>query len=75
MNLDKHKNLQSNKHYVVAQITKDFHHANLRRFAIDNQITLRNLFFVNKNWPNDARVRCKAPNNVVNLIDSKLNLQ
>jgi hypothetical protein len=23
---------------------------------------------VNKNWPNDAKVGCKAPNNLVQLI-------
>jgi hypothetical protein len=28
-----------------------------------------------KNWPNDARVSCKAPHNLVELIDLKLDLK
>jgi hypothetical protein len=30
---------------------------------------------VNKNWPNDARVGCKAPNNLVQLIYFELDLE
>jgi hypothetical protein len=34
-----------------------------------------NLIFVNKNWPNDVKVGCKAPSNLVELIDSETNLE
>ncbi len=30
---------------------------------------------MNKNWPNDARVGCKAFHNLVELIDYKLDLK
>jgi hypothetical protein len=30
---------------------------------------------VNKIWPNDAKVGCKAFSNLVNLIDFELNLK
>jgi len=33
------------------------------------------LIFVNKNWPNDVKVGCKAPSNLVELIDSETNLE
>jgi hypothetical protein len=29
----------------------------------------------NKNWPNDVKVDCKAPSNLVELIDSEINLK
>ncbi len=36
---------------------------------------LEKLISVNKNWPNDARVGCKAPNNLVQLIYFELDLK
>jgi hypothetical protein len=30
---------------------------------------------VNKNWPDDAKVGCKAFTNLINLIDFELNLK
>jgi hypothetical protein len=30
---------------------------------------LENLIFVNKNWPNEPRVGCKSPCNLVNFIE------
>jgi hypothetical protein len=36
---------------------------------------LKNLILMNKNWPNDAKVGCKAFNNLVDFIDSELNLE
>ncbi len=30
---------------------------------------------MNKNWPNDAKVGCKAFSNLVNLLDFELNLK
>ncbi len=34
----------------------------------------KNLEKLNKNWPNDTYVGCKAPHNLAKLIDSILNL-
>jgi len=47
---------------------------NLRRcrLQLDNFL---NLIFVNKNWTNDARVDCKAPSNLVYLINPEINLK
>jgi hypothetical protein len=30
---------------------------------------------MSKNWPNDARVGCKAPNNLIDLINFESNLK
>jgi hypothetical protein len=30
---------------------------------------------MNKNWPNDPRVGCKSPYNLVDFIESDLNLE
>jgi hypothetical protein len=30
---------------------------------------------VNKNWPNDVKVVCKAPSNLVELTDSEIDLE
>jgi hypothetical protein len=40
--------------------------------------TIRNLekfIFVNKNWPNDCRVSCKSPSNLLELIGMYENLE
>ncbi len=46
---------------------------NLKRckLQLDN---LKKLVLMSKNWPNDARVGCKAPNNLIKL-DLKLKLK
>jgi len=31
--------------------------------------TNRNLIFVNKNWPNDAKVGCKSSSDIVEFIE------
>ncbi len=36
---------------------------------------LEKWIFTNKNWPHDAKMGCKALNNLVTLIDSKLDLK
>jgi hypothetical protein len=36
---------------------------------------LDNLIFVSKKWPNDLRVGCKSPSNLVAFIESDLNLE
>jgi hypothetical protein len=30
---------------------------------------------MNKNWPNDPRIGCKSPSNLVDFIESDLNLK
>jgi hypothetical protein len=47
---------------------------NLRRCHLELN-NLNFLIFVNKNWPNDAKVNCKAPSNLVDLINSEINLK
>jgi hypothetical protein len=41
-------------------------------FTIKN---LEKLTFVNKNWPNDCRVGCKSPPNLLKLIGIDANLE
>jgi hypothetical protein len=36
---------------------------------------LEKWIFINKNWPNDAKMGCKALNNLVMLIDSKFDVK
>ncbi len=40
---------------------------NLRKCHLQSK-NLEILIFVSKNWPNDARVGCKAPSNLIQLI-------
>ncbi len=47
---------------------------NLRRCRIQLDNFLK-LIFVNKNWSNDAKVNCKAPSNLVDLINPEINLK
>jgi hypothetical protein len=48
---------------------------NLRRCHLQFFLNLEKLIFVNKNWSNDTMVGCKAPNNLVQLIDIELYLK
>ncbi len=36
---------------------------------------LENLIFVNKNWPNDPRIGCKSPSNLLEFIEKDVNLE
>jgi hypothetical protein len=36
---------------------------------------LDNLIFVSKNWPNDPRIGCKSPFNLIDFIESDINLE
>jgi hypothetical protein len=36
---------------------------------------LEKLIFVNKNWPNDARIICKFPSNLVEFLEKDVNLE
>jgi hypothetical protein len=33
------------------------------------------LIFVNKNWPNDPRIGCKSPSNLLEFIEKDVNLE
>jgi len=48
---------------------------NLKRCHLQLKKNLEKLNFVNKNWPNDAMVGYKVPNNLVELIDVELDLK
>ncbi len=41
---------------------------NLRRCHLQSK-NLEKLIFVNQNWPNDPRLRCKTPSNFVEFIE------
>ncbi len=47
---------------------------NLKRCHLQTD-NLKKLIFVNKNWPNDPRVGCKSPFNLVKLIEKDLDLK
>jgi hypothetical protein len=45
---------------------------NLRRCRLQSE-NLDKSIFVNKNWPNDPRIGCKSPSNLVEFIENDLN--
>jgi hypothetical protein len=36
---------------------------------------LEKLIFVNKNWPNDLKIGCKSPSNLLEFIEKDVNLE
>ncbi len=36
---------------------------------------LEKLIFVNKNWPNDLRIGCKSPSNLLKFLERDVNLK
>ncbi len=36
---------------------------------------LEKLIFVNKNWPNDPRIGCKSPSNLVEFLEKDVDLK
>jgi hypothetical protein len=42
------------------------------RFQIEN---LEKLIFVNKNWPNDPKIRCKFSSNLLKFLEKDINLK
>jgi hypothetical protein len=36
---------------------------------------LNRLIFVNKNWPNDRRISCKSPFNLLEFLEKDTNLE
>jgi hypothetical protein len=43
-----------------------------RHLQIEN---LEKLIFVNKNWPNDPRIGCKSPSNLVEFLEKDVDLE
>jgi len=33
------------------------------------------LIFVNKNWPNDSRIGCQSPSNLINFLENDINVE
>jgi len=36
---------------------------------------LKKLIFVNKNWPNDPRIGCNSPSNLMEFLEKDVNLE
>ncbi len=47
---------------------------NLRRCHLQIE-NLKKLIFVNKNWPNDPRIGCKSPSNLVEFLEKDVDLK
>lgn len=47
----------------------------IERNVVYNQNFKKKLIFVNKNWPNDCRVGCKSPSNLVELIKTTFDIK
>jgi len=43
--------------------------------VIYNLEILNKLIFVDKNWPNDPKIGCKSPPNLVDFIETNANLE
>jgi hypothetical protein len=46
---------------------------NLRKCHLQTE-NLEKLIFVNKNWPNDLKIGCKFPSNLVEFVEKDVNL-
>jgi hypothetical protein len=47
---------------------------NLKRCRLQTE-NLEKLIFVNKNWPNDLRIGCKSPSNLVEFLEKDVDLE
>ncbi len=47
---------------------------NFRRCCLQTE-NLEKLIFVNKNWPNDPRIGCKSPSNLVEFLEKDVDLK
>jgi hypothetical protein len=47
---------------------------NLRRCHLQTE-NLEKLIFVNKNWPNDLKIGCKSPSNLVEFLEKDVDLK
>ncbi len=45
------------------------------RDVICKQKKLKKLIFVNKNWPNDPRIGCKSPSNLLEFLERDIDLK
>ncbi len=47
---------------------------NLRRCCLPTK-NFKKLIFVNKNWPNDLRIGCKSPSNLLKFLKRDMDLE
>jgi hypothetical protein len=47
---------------------------NLKKCCLQSK-KIKRLIFVNKNWPNDFKIDCKPPFNLVELIEKDFNFE
>jgi hypothetical protein len=47
---------------------------NLRRCYLQTK-NLEKLIFVNKNWPNNLKIGCKSPNNLLEFLERDIDLE
>ncbi len=47
---------------------------NLKRCYLQTK-NLKKLIFVNKNWPNDSRIGCRSPCNLVEFLEKDVDLE
>ncbi len=47
---------------------------NLKRCRLQTKY-LEKLIFVNKNWPNDSRIGCKPPSNLLEFLERDMDLE
>jgi hypothetical protein len=47
---------------------------NFRRYCLYIE-NLKKLIFVNKNWPNDSRIGCQSPSNLINFLEKDINVE
>ncbi len=47
---------------------------NLRKCRLQTK-NLEKLIFVNKDWPNNPRIRCKCPSNLLKFLEKDVDLE
>ncbi len=47
---------------------------NLRKCCLQT-IFLKKLIFINKNWPNDPKIGCKCPFNLLKFLEKDIDLE
>ncbi len=56
----------------IFSLARIFTHLKRCRLQIEN---LEKLIFVSKNWPNDLRIGCKSPSNLLEFLKRDMDLQ
>jgi Holliday junction resolvase len=59
---------------IGSQIEIESKYSNLKRCHLQTE-NLEKLIFVNKNWPNDLRIGCKSPSNLLKFLERDVNLK